>query len=158
MDKFTKTLRGYDPEQVNAFLDQVIEQVEKMAKESKEKDLILKRQQEKINELEKNSNNEELIEKLKRYENMESTLNRAIIMAEKTSEQIKITATRESELIIDNAKQNANRLVNDALIKADNTEREAAQLKRNINLFKRRLRDIIETQLEMVNDIEKIDF
>jgi len=31
-------------------------------------------------------------------------------------------------------------------------------LKRNINIFKRRLRSIIEEQLEMVNDIEKVDF
>ena len=31
-------------------------------------------------------------------------------------------------------------------------------LKRNINIFKRRLKGIIEEQLEMVNDIEKVDF
>ena len=30
MDKFTRTLRGYDPDEVNAFLDKVIVQVEKM--------------------------------------------------------------------------------------------------------------------------------
>ena len=30
MDKFNRTLRGYDPDEVNQFLDQVIKQVEKM--------------------------------------------------------------------------------------------------------------------------------
>ena len=31
-------------------------------------------------------------------------------------------------------------------------------LKRNVNVFKRKLRGIIEAQLEMVDDIEKVDF
>lgn len=38
MEKFNRALRGYDPEEVNAFLDQVITQVEKMIAEGKEKD------------------------------------------------------------------------------------------------------------------------
>ena len=35
MEKFNRTLRGYDPVEVNAFLDQVIGQVEKMVSEVK---------------------------------------------------------------------------------------------------------------------------
>ena len=38
MEKFNRALRGYDPEEVNAFLDQVITQVEKMIAEGREKD------------------------------------------------------------------------------------------------------------------------
>ena len=38
MEKFNRTLRGYDPDEVNHFLDQVIQQVEKIVKENKEKD------------------------------------------------------------------------------------------------------------------------
>ena len=42
MEKFTRTLRGYDPVEVNKFLDQVIKQVSKMVKMLKEKDQIIK--------------------------------------------------------------------------------------------------------------------
>lgn len=152
MEKFNRTLRGYDPVEVNAFVDQVINQVEKMVSESKAKDA-------KINELKSlEAENAKLKEKLAQYERMESTLNKAILMAQKTSEQMKMTAIKESETILEDAKRNASRIINEALLRAEKTEMEANMLKRNINIFKRRLRSIIEQQLEMVNDIEKVDF
>jgi len=152
MEKFNRTLRGYDPVEVNAFVDQVIGQVEKMVSESKAKDA-------KINELKSlEAENDRLKEKLAQYERMESTLNKAILMAQKTSEQMKMTAIKESETILEDAKRNASRIINEALLRAEKTEMEANMLKRNINIFKRRLRSIIEAQLEMVNDIEKVDF
>lgn|SRR5574344_1054565 len=152
MDKFNRTLHGYDPDEVNAFLDQVINHVEKMVSESKAKDARIKELEEKVNK------DNHLKEKVEQYERMESTLNKAIFMAQKTSDQIKSSAYRESELIVDDAKKNANRIVNEALLKAEKTEDEAATLKRNVNSFKRRLRGIIEEQLAMVDEIEKVDF
>ena len=97
-------------------------------------------------------------DKLAQYERMENTLNRAIMMAQKTSDQIKSNAHRESEIILDDAKKNASRIVNESLLKAEQAEAEANMLKRNINIFKRKLRGLIETQLEMVEDIEKVEF
>ena len=148
MEKFSRTLRGYNPEEVNEFLDNVIKQVEQIVAESKNKDI-------KIAELEKSL--EQSKHRLQTYERMEATLNKAIIMAQKTSEQIKLNAHDESELIISDAKQNANRIVNEALIRAENTEREAMLLQRNINLFKRRVRDIVEAQLEIVKELDTVE-
>lgn len=152
MEKFTRTLRGYDPDEVNHFIDQVISQVEIMVNDIKSKN-------KKIAELSSlEEENAKLKEKLATYERMEGTLNRAILMAEKTSEQIKLSAHQESETIINDAKRNANRIVNDALLRAEKTEMEADMLRRNISIFKRKLKSIIEAQLDMVNDIEKVDF
>ncbi len=152
MEKFNRALRGYDPEEVNAFLDQVITQVEKMIAEGKEKD-------KKIQELQHyEQENVHLKEKLEQYERMENTLNKAIMMAQRTSEQIKVSAIKESETLIEDAKSNASRIVNEALLRAEKTEMEANMLRKNINVFKRRLRDIIQTQMDAINDIEKVDF
>lgn len=152
MEKFTRTLRGYDPDEVNHFIDQVISQVEIMVNDIKSKN-------KKIAELSSlEEENAKLKEKLATYERMEGTLNRAILMAEKTSEQIKLSAHQESETIINDAKRNANRIVNDALLRAEKTEMDADMLRRNITIFKRKLKSIIEAQLDMVNDIEKVDF
>lgn len=152
MEKFTRTLRGYDPDEVNHFIDKVISQVEIMVNDIKSKN-------KKIAELSSlEEENAKLKEKLATYERMEGTLNRAILMAEKTSEQIKLSAHQESETIINDAKRNANRIVNDALLRAEKTEMEADMLRRNITIFKRKLKSIIEAQLDMVNDIEKVDF
>lgn len=151
MEKFNRTLRGYDPAEVNNFLDQIIKQVEDMVSEIKSKDA-------RISELEGlEQENIHLKEKLEQYERMEGTLNKAILMAQKTSDQIKSTAQQESDIIIDDAKKNASRIVNEALLRAEKTEFEASMLRRNINVFKRRLKDIIESQLEVVNDIEKVE-
>lgn len=151
MEKFNRTLRGYDPIEVNAFLDQVINQVEKMVAELKTKD----QQIASLHKLEQE--NASLKERLYQYEHMEGTLNRAIMMAQKTSDQMKVSAHRESEAIVEDAKRNASRIVNEALLRAEKTEQEATQLRRNMTVFKRRLRDVIEAQLEMVNDIDKIE-
>lgn len=152
MEKFNRTLRGYDPEEVNAFLDQVIGQVENMIAEMKAKN-------ERIKELESLAlENKVLKDKLEQYERTEGTLNRAIIMAQKTSDQIKVSAHKESEIIIEEAKKNASRIVNEALLRAEKTEFEANMLRRNITVFKRRMKDMIESQLEIVNDIDKVEF
>ena len=78
-------------------------------------------------------------------------------MAEKTSEQIKLTAYQERDIIVNDAKKNANRIVNESLLKAEQFQREADRLRRNVVVYKKRLRDVIETQLQMVDDIEKIE-
>ena len=96
-------------------------------------------------------------DKLAQYERMEGTLKSAIVMAQRTSDQIKSSAHRESEIILEDAKRNASRIINESLLKAEKADMEAEMLKRNVNIFKRKLRGIIEAQLEMVEDIEKVE-
>lgn len=154
-----RTFKNYTPEQIDQFLDQVIKQVEKMIEDNKSKNREIALRDKKIEELSKIvANTHHMQEKLAQYERMEGTLNRAIMMAQKTSDQIKSAAHRESEIILNDAKINASRIVNESLLKAERTEMEAEMLKRNVTIFKRKLRGLIEAQLEMVDDIEKVEF
>lgn len=158
MEKFTRVIRGYDPDEVNNFLDQVIKRVEKMVADIDKKNRLIVDKTEEIRQLRaKLEETNALKEKLTQYEHMESTLNRAIIMAQKTSDQLKVAAHRESEIILDDAKKNASRIVNEALIRAEKIESDADLMKRNINVLKRRLKNIIESQLDIINDIDKLD-
>lgn len=151
MEKFNRTIRGYDPDEVNRFLDKVISQVEVMVNEMKEKDT-------RIAELETlESENKLLKEKIAQFERMEGTVNKAIVMAEKTSEQIKLSARNEAEAIVENAKNNANRIINEALMHAEKAENEARLMKRNIVIFKKRVKDIVEAQIEVVNEMDEIE-
>ena len=154
MDRFNRTLRGYDPDEVNKFLDQIIGHVEKMISSMKDKDKaigLLKDRNAKlevavkklISERNKNSS----------YSKMESSINNTIALAQKTSDEMKINAHRESQIILDNAKKNANRIVNEALLKAEKSELEAQRLERDLAIFKRKMRDLLETQLELVQDM-----
>lgn len=153
-----RTFKNYTPDEIDKFLDKIINQVEKMIEDNKSKneEIILK--DKRIEELERQlSSIKPLQDKLNHYERMEGTLNRAIVMAQKTSDQIKSTAHRESEIILEDAKRNANRIVNESLLKAEKVELEAESLKRNVNIFKKKLRGIIESQLELVDDIDKVE-
>lgn len=151
MERFNRILRGYDPEEVNAFLDQVIARVELMVSDIEKKDKEIKELKAKIAGI------SDMQEKLGQYERMEDTLNRAILMAQKSSDQMKLSAHRESELMIEDAKSNASRIVNEALLRAEKIENESITLKRNINIYKRRLKDIVETQLDVIEEIDKVE-
>ena len=141
MEKFNTSFAGYKKEEVNKFLDDVIKQVESMIGDMKAKDVEI----------------EQLKQSLEKYKNMEQTFNKALLMAEDTSNQIRRLARDESATIIADARKNASRIVNEALIQAEKTQAESAQLKRNIITFKRRLRTILESQLDLVDDIEHLD-
>ena len=152
MEKFNRVLRGYDPDEVNNFLDHVIAEVEKMVSEIKAKDEeIVSLKAELVKQ-------DSLKSKLANYERLEDTMNKAIFMAQKTSEQMKVNAHNEAQLIMDDAKKNSSRIVNEALLRAEKTEMEANMLRRNINVFKRRIKAIIEEQLESVEEIDKVEF
>ena len=158
MENFTRVMRGYDPDEVNNFLDQVIKRVEKMIADIDAKNKLIVDKNDEIRRLKsKIDETSALKEKLEQYERMESTLNRAILMAQKTSDQLKVAAHRESEIILDDAKKNASRIVNEALIKAEKIENDADMMKRNINVLKRRLKNIVESQLEIIDDMDKLD-
>lgn len=151
MERFNRILRGYDPDEVNAFLDQVIARVELMVSDIEKKDKEIKELKTKIAGI------SEMQEKLGQYERMEDTLNRAILMAQKSSDQMKLSAHRESELLLEDAKSNASRIVNEALLRAEKIENESITLKRNVNIYKRRLKDIIESQLDVIEEIDKVE-
>lgn len=141
MEKFSTSFTGYKKEEVNAFVADVIKQVESMIGDMKAKDVEI----------------EQLKQSLEKYKNMEQTFNKALLMAEDTSNQIRRLARDESATIIADARKNASRIVNEALIQAEKTQAESAHLKRNIITFKRRLRTILESQLDLVDDIEHLD-
>jgi DivIVA domain len=151
MERFSRTLRGYDPEEVSKFLDGVIVKVESMVEEIHSKDESIKRL------LPLREENIKLRDKLEQYRNTEDTMNKAIFMAQKTSDQMRLNAHNEREVILREAKNNANRIINEALLKAEKAQSDTDKLKRNIVVFKKRIKDIIETQLEVVEQIEVLD-
>ncbi len=141
MEKFNTSFAGYKKEEVNKFLDDVIKQVESMINNMKSKDLEI----------------EKLKSELEHYKNLESTFNRALLVAEDAGQQIRNSARNESITLIEDAKRNADRIINNALIKAEKIDSDAERLRRNIITFKRRLKDILETQMDLVDDIDKLD-
>lgn len=141
MKRFTVVNEGYNMEEVNRFIDIVIKRLEKLNNEN----AML---QTKISSLE---------EKLKEEKVSEIKVTEAIMAARDTSDRIKSLAREEANMIVEEARNNANAIVHEALLNAEKTEHEAMLLKKNITVYKNRVKNIIKSQLEIAEDLDKYD-
>ena len=147
MEKFKRSINGYNIDEVNAFIDDVITKVELIITEEKKikNDIVIK--EKKIRELE---------DAILRYQNIENQLHTLLLNAEQNGEYIKKVAKSEGNAIISEAQRNANRIISDALIRAEKTEHETQMLKNNISLFKSKVKSMLNEQLEIVDKIDNI--
>lgn len=133
--EFTRSFRGFDEDEVNEFLDQVIKDYEDVIRERDEV-------KERLNEQ---------TERLGHFTNIEETLNKSILVAQETAEEVKGNATKESKLIIKEAEKNADRIVDEALSRARQISVEVEELKKQAKVFRTRLKMLVEAQMEMIN-------
>ncbi|MBR1416546.1 MAG: DivIVA domain-containing protein [Bacilli bacterium] len=141
MKKFSTSLNGYSKLEVNNFVVEVTNNYEAVLNRLKEADREI----------------EKLKTDLVRYKSLENTLNKAIIIANDTANQIRRSTKDEAENIINEARKNASRIVNDALIKAEKAENDAETLKRRVEIYKRRITQIMDEQKEMIESMD-IDY
>ena len=141
MEKFSYEANGYNRNEVNQFIIDVIKETEGIMTK-------VKSQNNEISSLKR---------ELEHHKNLENTLKNAIIKAEETSDNIKRIAREESEMIITDAKHNASRIVNEALLKAEKIENKSEILEKNVKIFKRKLKIIMEQQMAVVDEIEVLE-
>lgn len=134
--EFGKGFRGYNEDEVNEFLDQIIKDYEAVIRQNKELE-------EKVSQLS---------ERLSHFSNIEESLSKSIIIAQEAAEDVKNNAKKESQLIIKEAEKNADRIINEALLKSRNIALETEELKKRAIIFRTRFKTLIEAQLEMLND------
>ena len=141
MEKFSYEANGYNRKEVNQFVSDVITQTEGIITRCKKQNAEL----------------EKLKAELEHYKNLEDTLKVAIMKAEETGDNIKRMALEESQMIVTDAKHNASRIVNEVLLKAEKIENNAAILEKNMKIFKRKLKVIMEQQMAVVDEIEVLE-
>ncbi len=134
--EFSRGFRGYDEDEVNEFLDQVIKDYEILIREKKELES-------KLNELD---------EKLGHFSNIEETLNKSILIAQQTAEEVKESANKEAKLIIKEAEKNADRIINEALSKSRKLKIELDDLRKQSKVFRTRFKLLVEAQLDMIDN------
>jgi len=143
LKEFSKSLRGYDINEVKDFLDDVAKQLETLEFENR----TLK---DRIREKELN---------LMEYKEREGMLKDTMVTAQKVTDNIKKDANREAIQIITQAKINAETLVREARQNMRKTIEELNRLKKQKMEIAASLRSALESQLRMVKqfDTEKDD-
>ena len=130
MEKFSYEANGYNRSEVNNFVNDVIKETEGI--------IVRVRRQ--------NAELEALRNEIKKYRD-DNTLNNSIIKQKEV----------EAQMIIDNAKSNASRIVNEALLRAQEKEQEKQILEMNIRMLKKKLKAIMQEQQAIVDEIEILE-
>lgn len=133
--EFARRLRGYDEDEVNEFLDQVIKDYEALIRENKEL-------QNQIFNLQ---------EKLDHFANIEETLSKTIIVAQEAADEVRNNAKKEAQLILKESEKNADRIINESLAKSRKVAMEVEELKKQASIYRARFRTLVEAQLELLN-------
>lgn len=146
---FNTKMFGYNTQEVEEFLDIVVDDYEEQVRLNREKDSRIK----------------ELEDKLAYFDEMKESLSQSVILAQETAEKVKLSAntestnlltkaTYESEHLIEGAKQKANQILRDATDEAKRVAIETEELKRQTRVFHQRLMSTIEGQLGLINSPE----
>ncbi|MBN2399429.1 MAG: DivIVA domain-containing protein [Candidatus Aminicenantes bacterium] len=146
---FSKKFKGYDPEEVKNFLEQIVESMES---EIQEKEALKKKM-------------ERLRENLARIEKKEELLRDTLIAAQKFSSEIKINSHKEAELIIKDAETKSEEIIKHAFTRqmAIKEEIKSLQFKRKemendiIHLLNS-LKELIETYHKQDEQFDKIEY
>ncbi len=136
--RFRKKLFGYSEIEVEEFLTEIIENYEKLYKEN-------------IEVREKNS---VMSESLKHYKSIEDTLQKTLIAAQSTGEDIKKNACEKADNIIKEAEIRASQIVSETNQEITRLTYKYEELRRNYNIFKNKLESICKTQIEILQDID----
>ncbi|UNC92845.1 DivIVA domain-containing protein [Candidatus Contubernalis alkaliaceticus] len=140
--EFTVALRGFNRDEVNEFLDRLTKDYETMIKEN----VLLKEKAEGLDG------------KLEHYKRIEETLQKAILIAQETAEEVKRNANKEAELIRREAEKDASRIIEEARYRASKVLAEHEDLHKQAQVFKLRLRSLVEAQLSALESETWLDF
>ena len=137
--EFKRGLRGYNAEEVDEFLDEVVENYEEMYKENS-------------NLKEKLAN---LNEKIEYYSKIETTIQNTLLLAQNAAEQAKSSAKKEAELMVKNANETAQKVMDKAQNDVISINDEYERVKQEFIKFRAKYRNFMNTQLETFDDLEK---
>lgn len=143
MKRFSIVESGYDVDEVNRFIDIVIGRLEKLNAENATYVAKIERL------------NARLQEKGQGVDT--ARLERAILAVQETSDKMKEVAKEEARIIVEEAKNNANSIVHEALTNAEKTEYQRVMLEKNMKIYKERVKALIESQLRLAEDLDKIE-
>ena len=140
MKRFSIVNDGYDIDEVNKFVDIVIRKLELLNNEN----INLKKD---IVSLEK---------KIEQNGSIEEKVSSAIFAAEEAADKMKKLAKAESSMMIEDAKRNANAIIHEALVESEKIHNESEILRKNITVYKNRVKSLLQAQLEIADDLDSI--
>ena len=130
---------GYSVEEVDDFLDQVTEELEKKCKE-------LSTSTKEVEQLKK---------ELKHYKGMESTLQNTLVIAQSAADEVKNAAKQQASQIIKDAEGTARQSVETLSQTIVIKKKELEDLDKQLDVYKAKMESLLISQLELIKDMKK---
>lgn len=137
--EFRRAIRGYNADEVDEFLDKISEDYEVLYKENS----ALKEKVVGMNE------------RLEHYGKIESTIQNTLVLAQNAAEQAKTTAQKEAELMIKNANDTAQKILDKAHNEVMSIHDDYDKVKQEFIKFRAKFRNFMKAQIETFDDLEK---
>ncbi|HHU79663.1 MAG: DivIVA domain-containing protein [Caldicoprobacterales bacterium] len=135
--EFSRSFRGYNEDEVDQFLDEIVDEFEKLYKENMEL-------RDKINNL---------IDQINQYRTMEKTLKDTLVTAQKTADEVTSLAQKKSELIIREAEEQARKIREEASLSVVEANREQFEIRKQIQILKSNVRALLESHIEQIEQL-----
>lgn len=137
--RFGRSIKGYNVDEVDEFLDELTVQYERLYKENAE----LKEQVEGSKK------------DLEHYRSVEHTLQNTLVMAQTTAEDIKKMAQQQADQIIAEANAKAKKNVEELDRQEFELRAKLEEKKKEYELFKSKMERFLLSQLDMLKDEEE---
>lgn len=137
--EFKKGIRGYNVEEVDEFLDEVIENYEELYKEnSKLKEKLIRS-----------------TEQIEHFQKIEATIQNTLLLAQNAAEQAKESSQKEAEITIKNANETAQKILDKAHNDVIQINDEYDRVKQEFVMFRAKFRSFMESQIRTFDELEK---
>jgi cell division initiation protein len=137
--EFKRGLRGYVDGEVDEFLDEVADEFERLFKEN----------------IELGEQVDSLEERVDQYRNLEETLQKTLVSAQKSAEELKVNAEKEAQLILREAEMKAREMVNDSYADKQGVEKAIVVLKGTEEEFRFKFKALLQGYMKQVDELEE---
>ncbi len=126
---------GYDKKDVDSFMEEILENYESLYRERME-------MTDRMNTLK---------EGLQYYKTIEKTLQKALVLAERTADETKSNAMKNAALIEQEAVSKANVILEDAKRELEMIRKQTIELVRQYDMYKAKFKSLVNSQTELLD-------
>lgn len=133
--EFSRSMRGYKDIEVDEFLDDIVDEFERLFNEN----------------IDLRERLEAMEGKVEQYHNIEETLKKTLVSAQQQAEELKHNAKKESDLILRDAELKARSILNDSYAERQKIQRSVQALKQKQEEIRYQLRSVLESYMNILD-------
>ena len=134
-----KKINGYDPEDVDDFLDELTTDYSKLYKKANESDKEI----------------EDLKLTVDHYAQIESTLQNTLLMAQSAADEVKNAAQKQADQIIRDAESKAKQCTENLDMQIAEKKKELEDINKQFDVYKAKMESLLISQLELLKEVNK---